>query len=197
MAKIKLEYVWLDGNEPTQILRGKTKIVDSSKFSGKLEECDQWSFDGSSTQQAEGGSSDCILDPVYICNDPGRTNAYIVMCQVLSPDGFPHPSNGRAMIDDDDGDFWFGFEQEYTLWDKAKNKPLGFPAKGYPAPQGPYYCSVGAKNSFGRQIVEEHLDICLDAGLNVEGINGEVMAGQWEFQIFAKGKSSRRIWCSC
>ncbi len=196
MAKIKLEYIWLDGNEPTQILRGKTKVVDSSKFSGKLEECDQWSFDGSSTQQAEGGSSDCILDPVYICNDPGRTNAYIVMCQVLSPDGFPHPSNGRAMINDDDGDFWFGFEQEYTLWDKTTNKPLGFPEKGYPAPQGPYYCSVGAKNAFGREIVEEHLDICLDAGLNVEGINGEVMAGQWEFQIFAKGAASAgdQIW---
>ena len=96
MAKIKLEYIWLDGNEPTQVLRGKTKVVDSSKFSGKLEECDQWSFDGSSTQQAEGGSSDCILDPVYICNDPGRTNAYIVMCQVLSPMVFHiHQMAGR------------------------------------------------------------------------------------------------------
>ncbi len=196
MAKIKLEYIWLDGNEPTQVLRGKTKVVDSSKFSGKLEECDQWSFDGSSTQQAEGGSSDCLLDPVFICPDPGRTNAYIVMCQVLAPDGMPHPSNGRALINDDDGDFWFGFEQEYVLQDPATRLPLGFPANGYPAPQGPYYCSVGAKNAFGRAIVEEHLDICLDAGLNVEGINGEVMAGQWEFQIFAKGAASAgdQIW---
>ena len=196
MAKIKIAYIWLDGNEPTQQIRAKTKIVDSAKFSGKLEECPEWSFDGSSTQQAEGGSSDCILDPVFICADPGRTNAYIVMCQVLSSDGFPHPTNGRAMINDDDGDFWFGFEQEYTLWNKVTNKPLGFPEKGYPAPQGPYYCSVGAKNAFGRAIVEEHLDICLDAGLNVEGINAEVMAGQWEFQIFAKGAASAgdQIW---
>jgi len=197
MAKIKLEYIWLDGNEPSQVLRGKTKVVDSSKFSGKLEECDSWSFDGSSTQQAEGGSSDCILDPVYICKDPGRKNAYIVMCQVLAPDGLPHPSNGRAMIDDDDGDFWFGFEQEYVLQDPATGLPLGFPAKGYPAPQGPYYCSVGAKNAFGREIVEEHLDVCLDAGLNVEGINGEVMAGQYLGSSIFIRKSRRRIWCSC
>jgi glutamine synthetase len=74
--------------------------------------------------------------------------------------------------------------------------PLGFPVNGYPAPQGPYYCSVGAKNAFGREIVEEHLDICIEAGLNIEGINAEVAAGQWEFQIFAKGAKAAgdQIW---
>ena len=73
---------------------------------------------------------------------------------------------------------------------------MGFPAGGYPGPQGPYYCSVGAKNAFGRDIVEEHLDACLEAGLNVEGINAEVAAGQWEFQIFAKGakEAGDQIW---
>jgi glutamine synthetase len=114
----------------------------------------------------------------------------------LNADGTPHVSNGRATIDDDDNDFWFGFEQEYFLWNDETNKPLGFPANGFPAPQGPYYCSVGAKNAFGRDIVEEHLDACLDAGLNVEGINAEVAAGQWEFQIFAKGaaEAGDQIW---
>jgi glutamine synthetase len=118
------------------------------------------------------------------------------MTEVLTADGKPHPSNGRALINDDDNDFWFGFEQEYFLYDPETNMPLGFPANGYPAPQGPYYCSVGAKNAFGREIVEEHLDICLDAGLNVEGINAEVAAGQWEFQIFAKGakEAGDQIW---
>ncbi len=196
MAKFKLEYIWLDGYEPTQSMRSKTKIVDSSKFSGKLEECPIWSFDGSSTRQAPGGASDCLLKPVFICPDPDRKNAYLVMCEVLNADGKPHLSNGRATIDDDDTDFWFGFEQEYTLWNPETNKPLGFPADGYPAPQGPYYCSVGAANAFGREIVEEHLDICLEAGLNVEGINAEVMAGQWEFQIFSKGAADAgdQIW---
>ena len=190
----KLEYIWLDGYKPTQSLRSKTKI--EGDFSGKLEDCPLWSFDGSSTEQAPGGSSDCVLKPVFICPDPQRKDGYLVMCEVLDSKGVPHESNGRALIEDDDNDFWFGFEQEYFLWDPETNKPLGFPAGGYPGPQGPYYCSVGAQNAFGRDIVEEHLDACLEAGLNVEGINAEVAAGQWEFQIFAKGakEAGDQIW---
>lgn len=184
-SKSKLEYIWLDGYKPTQSLRSKTKIVRD--FDGTLEACPVWCFDGSSTEQAPGNSSDCLLQPVALFPDPGRQNAYLVMCEVLNPDGTPHESNARATIDDDDNDFWFGFEQEYFLWNTETNKPLGFPAQGYPAPQGQYYCSVGARNAFGRNIVEEHLDYCLAAGINVEGINSEVAAGQWEFQIFAKG----------
>lgn len=194
MAKAKLEYIWLDGYQPMQSLRSKTKIVDD--FSGKLEDCPMWSFDGSSTEQAPGNSSDCLLKPVAIYPDPARKNGWLVMTEVLSSDGTPHPSNGRALIQDDDDDFWFGFEQEYFLWDPSINKPLGFPENGYPAPQGPYYCSVGYGKAYGRDIIEEHLDICLEAGLNVEGINAEVATGQWEFQIFAKGAKSAgdQIW---
>lgn len=185
MAKSKLEYIWLDGYLPTQSLRSKTRVEND--FSGKLEDCPMWCFDGSSTEQAEGGASDCLLKPVAIFPDPGRKNAYLVMTEVLNADSTPHVSNGRATIDDDDDDFWFGFEQEYFLWDPQANLPPGFPPGGFPPPQGPYYCSVGAKNAYGRQVVEEHLDTCLEAGINVEGINGEVAAGQWEFQVFAKG----------
>jgi glutamine synthetase len=185
MAATKLEYIWLDGYKPTQSLRSKTKI--ETDFSGKLEDLPMWAFDGSSTEQAPGGSSDCLLKPVYVVKDPQRKNAFLVMCEVLNADGTPHVSNGRALIEDDDNDFWFGFEQEYFLWSPEYNKPLGFPEGGFPGPQGPYYCSVGANNAFGRDIVEEHLDACLEAGLNVEGINAEVAAGQWEFQIFSKG----------
>lgn len=194
MAKSKLEYIWLDGYKPTQSLRSKTKVV--SNFSGKLEDLDDWSFDGSSTEQAEGGSSDCILRPVFVCPDPVHENGYLVMTEVMNADGTAHESNGRATIDDEDDDFWFGFEQEYFIWDPATDKPLGFPANGYPAPQGPYYCGVGGQNVFGREIKDEHLDLCIAAGLNVEGTNGEVAAGQWEFQIFAKGakQAGDEIW---
>lgn len=194
MAASKLEYIWLDGSAPTQGMRSKTKVVHG--FSGKLEDCPMWSFDGSSTQQAEGGSSDCLLKPIAIYPDPDRKSAYLVMTEVLNADGTPHVTNGRATIDDDDNDFWFGFEQEYFLVDPETKKPLGFPENGFPAPQGPYYCSVGANNAYGREIVEEHLDLCLEAGLNLEGINAEVAAGQWEFQIFAKGAESAgdQIW---
>jgi len=183
--KSKLEYIWLDGYKPTQSLRSKTRV--ESDFGGTLEECPMWSFDGSSTLQADGSDSDCLLKPVAIVPDPLRKNAYLVMTEVLNADGTPHESNGRATIDDDDEDFWFGFEQEYFLWDPASDLPPGFPDRGYPRPQGPYYCSVGAINTYGRECIEEHLDACLEAGINVEGINAEVAAGQWEFQVFAKG----------
>jgi len=186
IMKSKLEYIWLDGYKPTQSLRSKTLV--KSDFSGKVEDAPMWSFDGSSTEQADGSDSDCLLKPVAVFPDPDRMNAFLVMTEVLNADGTPHESNGRATIDeaDDDEDFWFGFEQEYFLWDPESNLPPGFPHGGFPRPQGPYYCSVGAMNAYGREVVEDHLDICLEAGLNVEGINGEVAAGQWEFQVFAK-----------
>ena len=118
------------------------------------------------------------------------------MTEVLNADGTPHESNARAMIDDDDNDFWFGFEQEYFIMDKDTQLPLGFPVGGYPGPQGMYYCSVGGKNTHGRDFVEEHADLCIDAGINFEGINQEVASGQWEFQLFAKGakKAGDEIW---
>ncbi|MCK0146895.1 glutamine synthetase beta-grasp domain-containing protein [Arenibacter sp. F26102] len=194
MSKSKLEYIWLDGYEPTQNMRSKTKVEEN--FSGKLEDCPIWSFDGSSTRQAEGGSSDCVLKPVAIYPDPHRIDGYLVMTEVMNADGTPHVSNGRATIEDEDNDFWFGFEQEYFIMDTRTELPLGFPRGGYPKPQGMYYCSVGGLNTHGRDLVEEHADACIDAGLNFEGINQEVACGQWEFQLFAKGakKAGDEIW---
>jgi glutamine synthetase len=48
----------------------------------------------------------------------------------------------------------------------------------------------------GREIVEEHLDLCIHAGINHEGINAEVAKGQWEFQIFGKGSKTAadQVW---
>ena len=192
--KSKLEYIWLDGFLPTQSLRSKTRI--ERNFSGKLEDCPVWSFDGSSTQQAKGNDSDCLIKPVAIFPDPDRSNGFLLMTEVLNADGTPHESNARSTIYDDDNDFCFGFEQEYFLWDPITNIPLGFPEKGFPPPQGQYYCSVGAANAFGRDCIEEHLDQCLEAEINVEGINAEVATGQWEYQVFAKGAKNAgdQVW---
>ena len=166
------------------------------EFSGKIEDCPLWNFDGSSTNQADGSSSDCVLKPVAIFPDPDRNSGYLVMCEVMNADGTPHATNGRATIEEDDDDFWFGFEQEYFLWDPETNLPYGFPRDQ--TPQGQFYCSVGAKNAYGRDVIEDHLDQCLEAGLNVEGINAEVAVGQWEYQIFAKGAKDAgdQIWVS-
>ena len=194
MAKYKLEYLWLDGYEPVPNLRGKTQIKEFSGFP-KLEELPMWGFDGSSTRQAEGSNSDCLLQPVAVFPDPVRTNGLLVMCEVLLPDGSPHPSNSRATIPDDPGT-WFGFEQEYFLY--RDGVPLGFPREGFPLPQGEYYTGVGYKNvgDVAREIVDTHIDLCIDAGINIEGINAEVAKGQWEFQIFGKGskRAADELW---
>ncbi|MDE3026307.1 MAG: glutamine synthetase beta-grasp domain-containing protein [Acidobacteriota bacterium] len=194
MTKFKLEYIWLDGYEPTPNLRSKTKIVAFAETPA-LEDLPLWNFDGSSTRQAEGSSSDCFLQPVAAFPDPARENALLVMCEVLLPDGSAHPSNRRATIPDDPG-AWFGFEQEYFLY--RDGAPLGFPKEGFPAPQGEYYTGVGYKNvgDLARRIVDEHVDLCLAAGIDLEGVNAEVAKGQWEFQIFGKGskRAADELW---
>ena len=193
MAKYRLDYIWLDGYSPVQNLRTKCMLRDFDEFPS-VEDLPEWGFDGSSTKQADGGDSDCVLKPVACYPDGTRENGILVMCEVMLPDGTPHPTNGRASIPDDAGT-WFGFEQEYFL--EKDGEIFGFPKGGFPEPQGEYYCGVGFKNvSDARAIVDEHLDLCLYAGINHEGINAEVAKGQWEFQVFAKGskKAADDIW---
>ena len=52
------EYIWLDGYQPEPMMRSKVKATADDAPP-------DWSFDGSSTQQAEGGSSDCLLCLLY------------------------------------------------------------------------------------------------------------------------------------
>lgn len=200
MKRILAEYIWMDGHEPTQKLRSKTKVLDNAVSS--VQDLPPWGFDGSSTNQAIGSDSDCMLKPVYKIPDPIRGGSnLLVMCEVMNPDSTPHISNTRshlAYISEkfSDKEAWFGIEQEYTLFE-GRN-PLGWPEGGYPAPQGPFYCGVGADEVFGRDIVEEHLELCLNAGLHISGINAEVMPGQWEYQIGPLGplESADQIWLS-
>ncbi len=123
MTKYKLEYIWLDGYTPVPNLRGKTQIKEFGSFPA-LDELPLWGFDGSSTMQAEGKSSDCVLKPVALYPDAARKDGYIVLSEVLLADGTPHPTNARATIENDP-DFWAGFEQEYFLYHEGR--PLGFP----------------------------------------------------------------------
>ncbi len=186
LRKYRFEYLWLDGYQLVAHLRSKTKVVELDGYDGGLEQIPEWSFDGSSTQQAEGHSSDCLLKPVAAYHDVTRKDGYLILCEVYNADGTPHESNTRALIGDDADDYWFGFEQEYVLCSHER-RPIGFPVGGFPPPQGPYYCAVGSDFIAGRSIVEEHLDSCLEAGLDITGVNAEVMLGQWEFQCFAMG----------
>jgi len=107
MTKYKLEYIWLDGKKPVPELRGKTQIK-SFDHSPALADIPNWGFDGSSTMQAEGKSSDCVLKPVALYPDASRKDAYIVLSEVLHADGTPHSTNARATIENDP-DLWIGF----------------------------------------------------------------------------------------
>jgi glutamine synthetase len=186
------EYIWHDGEVPTQKLRCKTRILQHNA-EPTMDYFPEWGYDGSSTYQSEGDNSDLILKPTFFCKDPIRGgDNYLVLCEVFNSDAkTPHPSNQRARLRDlmanggEKFDPWIGFEQEYTLFHGVS--PLGWPENGYPAPQGPFYCSVGADVNYGREIAEEHMQACMDANLAFYGINAEVMPGQWEFQIGYRG----------
>ncbi len=217
---IKLEYIWLDGSNPQQ-LRSKTKIVNKIDTMNPMD-YPVWSFDGSSTSQAEAGkgkNTDCLLNPVFISSDPFRGgDNRLVLCEVLNPDSTPHESNSRRKLSERVEELgitkgkkselpWFGWEQEYTLTHKpmipfgvGEGIPLGFtldPNK-VPRPQGDYYCGIGSDNVVGREIVEEHMDICMEIGLDISGINAEVLLGQWEYQIgpVTALEGSDQLWIS-
>ena len=186
-GKVQAEYIWIGGSG--QDIRAKTKTLDAKP--SKLAELPVWNYDGSSTGQAPGKDSEVYLKPVAMYPDPFRLGDNIlVLCEACLPDGqlTPIPSNTRfaaAQVMEKAAavEPWFGIEQEYTLFEADGRTPLGWPKNGFPAPQGPYYCSVGCENAYGRRVVEAHYRACLYAGVNISGVNAEVMAGQWEYQV--------------
>uniref|UniRef100_A0A061QTY8 Glutamine synthetase n=2 Tax=Tetraselmis sp. GSL018 TaxID=582737 RepID=A0A061QTY8_9CHLO len=191
-----VEYVWIGGTG--QDLRSKTRTITNEIKS--VEDLPNWNYDGSSTGQAPGDDSEVYLVPRQIYKDPFRPGFgnILVMCDSYEPpriledgtltDLVPIPTNTRAPCDEvmkkaAQYEPWFGIEQEYTLLNSRTKWPLGWPGCGYPGPQGPYYCSAGAGASIGRDIVEAHYKACLYAGVQISGVNAEVMPAQWEYQV--------------
>jgi len=182
--KCQVMYVWIDGTGET--MRSKTRTLDF--YPKAVCELPIWNFDGSSTEQAEGSNSDVYLHPVAMYADPFRLGENkIVLCETYKHNKKPTETNHRAkcleaQVASKDQVPWYGMEQEYTLLD-TDGQPFGWPKNGFPGPQGPYYCGVGANKVFGRDIVEAHYRACLYAGIKISGENAEVMPAQWEFQV--------------
>jgi glutamine synthetase len=189
-----MEYVWIDADGG---MRSKTRVYTLEQFNyeGVLSHPErwEWSFDGSSTGQATGTDSDVLLRPVAIYPNPffqSNFQSWLVLCDCYNKDGTPHATNARvrcaqteaACLTDEP---LFGIEQEYILYDRDKEKPYQWasPYKPGCGGQGPYYCGVGGDRCFGRKIVDQHLEACLRAGIEICGTNAEVTASQWEFQI--------------
>jgi len=182
--KVQAEYIWIDGTGEN--VRAKTKTLDFVPKS--VSDLPVWNYDGSSTYQSEGSNSDTYLYPVAMYKDPFRRgNNKLVLCETYKYNKKPTESNHRVtcaevMKKAADQHPWFGIEQEYTMLD-MEGRPFGWPRNGFPGPQGPYYCGVGANKVYARDIVEAHYRCCLYAGITISGINAEVMPSQWEFQV--------------
>ncbi|CAF3750481.1 unnamed protein product [Adineta steineri] len=182
--KVMATYIWIDGSGEN--VRAKTRTLDEEPKSPK--DLPWWNFDGSSTGQAEGSNSDIYLKPVAIYKDPFMLGSNkLVMCETYKYNKEPTATNKRlsceeAMNAAREERPWFGLEQEYTLLDRD-GWPFGWPKGGFPHPQGPYYCGVGACQALGRDIVEAHYKACLYSGINISGTNAEVMPAQWEYQV--------------
>ena len=182
------EYIWLDGGKPEAKLRNKIRVINGDfrqreyPFIPTEEELPVWGFDGSSTGQAVGDDSDCVLKPVRVYRDVTRPNGVLVLCEVMNTDMTPHSTNhrdklARTQLNNKHLDPWVGIEQEYTIYHEGR--PLGWPAEGEPDPQGDYYCGRNA----GEGVMQDHLEACLGCGVGVTGTNAEVMLGQWEYQV--------------
>lgn len=200
LDRVQATYVWIDGTG--EHVRLKDRVLD--KIPNSVSDLPKWQYDGSSTYQAEGANSDTILVPQAIYRDPFKPgkNDIIVMCDTYTAEGAPTRSNKRAAlqeaIDKVKGDEpWFGIEQEYTLLD-IDGRPFGWPENGFPAPQGPYYCGVGANRVYARDLVEAHTLACMYAGIDFAGTNAEVMPAQWEYQVGPSlgMKASDDLWVS-
>lgn len=199
--RVQATYLWIDGTGEN--VRLKDRVLD---FVPKtVAELPKWQYDGSSTYQAAGENSDTTLFPRAIYKDPFKPgkNDILVVCDTYQSDGKPTESNKRAALMEamnkveKEHEPWFGIEQEYTLLD-IDGRPFGWPENGFPAPQGPYYCAVGANRVYARDLVEAHAVACLYAGVDFAGTNAEVMPAQWEYQVGPSlgMKASDDLWVS-
>ena len=186
------EYIWIDGSGN---LRSKTKVIREKEVSSKLTLSDLpiWNYDGSSTGQATGDDSEVLIKPVYMCNDPFRGNGQLVLCETLNKDNTPHLTNTRRsyadlLINHSDLVPMFGFEQEFFV---LKNGNVVNLKEGQNlnnlTKQGNYYCGVGGENICIREFAEKAMEMVLNAGLNITGMNAEVAPSQWEFQVCSTG----------
>ncbi|KAM3600008.1 uncharacterized protein V6R79_015679 [Siganus canaliculatus] len=175
-GKSQVTYIWIDGTG--EGLRCKTRTLDSEPKS--LADIPEWN--------AAFQAKDMYLIPVSMFRDPFTLDPNkLVLCEVLKCNRFPIETNQRASCSQvmekvKEHCIWFCMEQEYTLLGMDRH-PFGWPQNGFPGPQGPYYCGVGANNAYGRDIAQCHYKACLYAGVKICGTNAEVMPSQWEFQV--------------
>ena len=181
---IKLEYIWLNSDN---VLRGKTKIWDFDPH--KYPKYNTMRKNGPCPEELpiwEDKTTEYFLIPNRVVVDPKRKQAFLVMCDTSKTDE-------RLTINEEEK-FLFGFKQKYL-----SRKSVDFPKLGisYRNDIGEY-CGIGYEKVLGREIMEEHLDTCLSAGLKITDINSEEVLGQWEYNLISEGNSVNEndLWIS-
>ena len=186
------EYIWIDGTEPTRKLRSKTKIVADGK------KPPVWGFDGSSTNQATGDHSDCVLEAGLRLSRPAaRTQRRARHVRGLEPghdaarDATRAPHAVEVAKTYASFEPMFGIEQEYTFFQgrstlrlargRLSRRPRARTTAASAAPRCPDATSSRPTRS-----------PAMRAGIGIEGTNAEVMMGQWEFQVGVLGAGRDR-----
>ena len=130
----------------------------------------------SASGQSDTKNSDLILNPIYYTPNPMFNNSsnkyYVVLCEVEGTNEYTNLLETYKKTLDKEP--WFGIEQEYFFHSES----------GCCADHSNiYYCNVGNSKSTHRTIINEHVSVCIDAGIKICGINSEVVPFQYEFQI--------------
>ena len=175
---IKLEYIWVDSEDT---LRGKTKIWDFDPH--KYPKYNTLRKNGPCPEELPiwgDKSVKSLLIPNRVVVDPKRKQSFLVMCDTSLTD--------ERLTTNEEEKFLFGFKQRYIL---RKSNSSDFDLLRE-------YCGVGYGNVLGREIMEEHLDTCLSAGLKITDTNAEELLGQWEYNLMSKGNSVNEndLWLS-
>ncbi len=176
---IKLEYIWVDSEDT---LRGKTKIWDFDPH--KYPKYNTLRKNGPCPEELPiwgDKSVKSLLIPNRVVVDPKRKQSFLVMCDTSMTDE-------RLDINEEEK-FLFGFKQKYIL--RISNIKIWTIEEGI-------YCGLGYGRVLGREIMEEHLDACLSAGLKITDVNAEESLGQWEYNLMSEGNSVNKndLWLS-
>jgi len=183
MEKIVIEYIWLDNDFD---IRSKIRILSIPSISPDkniietfltdVSTIPEWSFDGTATQQSYINTSDLILKPVKVCLNP-FIKGLLVLCDVYmyyNNEIIPHSRNTRLRLVNyqTTDDILISVKQYYYILVSNDKKPEIYKKM---------YCS--SKNNKTRSFAEEHLKLCLQAGLTITSLNAESGPNQWRFTI--------------
>ena len=135
------EYIWLD-DRGQFYAKVRTIQVAESPDEGPVPSLPHWT----GNILYKGKAERVILSVCHYLPDPLRPQpSFLALCEIMTPDGKPHPANNRAQLRaaldeaQETSPSWWGFQQRHLIHDTSADK--------------------------ASQLAERHLGACVDAGL--------------------------------